>query len=71
PMGRSEWPFFRAVRNNTHCQAEVILDFGHTERDLLLDAAPIDAEATEPQMFVGIFRDITEQRKLDRCKDEF
>lgn len=71
PLGRSEWPFFRAVRTHAHCHDEVIFDFGHTERDVLLDAAPIDEEADDPTIFVGIFRDITEQRRLDRRKDEF
>ncbi len=71
PLGRSEWPFFRAVQTGDACRREVIFDFGRSEQDLVLEAAPIDSGASSPEMFVGLLRDITDRRELDRRKDEF
>lgn len=69
---RSEWPLFRAVQEEEPCSAEVVLDFGHgRRRDVLVDAAPLERGGRADDLFVGTFRDISEQRKLNRRKDEF
>ena len=71
PLPRSEWPIYKAVEDDTRHSIEAILDFGHSERDVSLVAAPLDENQSPAETFVGLIRDITEQRKIDRRKDEF
>jgi len=70
-LPRSEWPLFRAVQHGESCSAEVVLALGHRRRDVLVDATPLEEGGRADDLFVATFRDIREQRKLNRRKDEF
>ena len=70
-LSRADWPFFEAVQRGERCAREAIFDFGDSRRDVLIDAAPIDGDGEAATTYVGILRDISERRRIDRRKDEF
>jgi len=71
PLPRSEWPLFRVPREGEPCSAELTFDFGYERRDIVVDATPLEGTRAGTELFVGLLRDVTRERRLSRRKDEF
>lgn len=72
PLRIEEWPVGRALRGESVRSAEVwISNLSGGRIRLQVGAEPVRGPGDRIVMAVMVFRDVTEERALDRAKDEF
>jgi two-component system, OmpR family, phosphate regulon sensor histidine kinase PhoR len=72
PLTPDAWPIARATLGETVTSFEVqVATSGDQHRSLMMSAQPVRNPAGEVVLGVSIFHDITEQRAVERAKDDF
>lgn len=71
PLPFEEWPINQARRGEAVSSFDLQITAGGHRRELEVSAGPILGPSGEVAMAVVVFRDVTEQRAVERAKDEF